>query len=79
MRVLELLERAGTRVIHQENRGLSGARMRGVIETAAPYVQPLDADDMLAPGALRRLADGSTAIPRWAWPGATSASSAKSS
>jgi glycosyltransferase involved in cell wall biosynthesis/O-antigen ligase len=57
LRVLDLLERAGTRVIHQENRGLSGARMRGVIETTAPYVQPLDADDMLAPGALRRLAD----------------------
>jgi len=57
LRVLELLERAGTRVIHQENRGLSGARMRGVVETTAPYVQPLDADDMLAPGALRRLAD----------------------
>lgn len=57
LRVLELLERAGTRVVHQENRGLSGARMRGVIETSAPYVQPLDADDMLAPGAIRRLAD----------------------
>ena len=57
LRVLELLERSGVRVVHQENRGLSGARIRGVIETEAPYVQPLDADDMLAPGALRRLAD----------------------
>jgi glycosyltransferase involved in cell wall biosynthesis/O-antigen ligase len=57
LRVLNLLEKAGTRVIHQENRGLSGARMRGVVETDAPYVQPLDADDMLAPGALKRLAD----------------------
>ncbi|HEV7614845.1 MAG TPA: O-antigen ligase family protein [Solirubrobacterales bacterium] len=57
LRVLELLERAGTRVVRQENRGLSAARIRGVIETDAPYIQPLDADDMLAPGALRRLAD----------------------
>lgn len=57
LRVLSSLEQGGTRVIHQENRGLSGARMRGVIETEAPYVQPLDADDMLAPGALKRLAD----------------------
>lgn len=57
LRVLDLLEQAGTRVVHQENRGLSGARMRGVVETSAPYVQPLDADDMLAPGAIERLAD----------------------
>jgi glycosyltransferase involved in cell wall biosynthesis/O-antigen ligase len=57
LRVLERLEQAGTWVIHQENRGLAGARMRGVVETSAPYVQPLDADDMLPPGALRRLAD----------------------
>jgi glycosyltransferase involved in cell wall biosynthesis len=57
LRVLDVLAGAGTRVIHQENRGLSGARMRGVLETSAPYVQPLDADDMLAPGAIERLAD----------------------
>jgi glycosyltransferase involved in cell wall biosynthesis/O-antigen ligase len=57
LRVLALLEQAGTRVVHQENRGLSGARMRGVIETKAPYVQPLDADDLLASDALRRQAD----------------------
>jgi O-antigen ligase/GT2 family glycosyltransferase len=55
--VLTRLERSGTRVVHQENRGLSGARMRGVVETAAPYVHPLDADDMLAPDALTLLAD----------------------
>jgi glycosyltransferase involved in cell wall biosynthesis len=48
---------AGTKVVRQENRGLSAARMRGVEETVAPYVQPLDADDMLAPGALERLAN----------------------
>lgn len=57
LRALDRLEAAGTRVVHQENRGLSAARMRGVAETAAPYVQPLDADDLLAPGALRLLAD----------------------
>ncbi len=57
LRVLERLQQAGTRVVRQENRGLAGARMRGVVETSAPYVQPLDADDLLAPGALSRLAD----------------------
>jgi glycosyltransferase involved in cell wall biosynthesis/O-antigen ligase len=57
LQVLERLQARGTRVVHQENRGLSGARMRGVVETSAPYIQPLDADDLLTPGALRRQAD----------------------
>jgi len=55
--VLADIERAGTRVVHQENTGLSGARMRGVHETSAPYVYPLDADDLAEPGSLARLAD----------------------
>jgi glycosyltransferase involved in cell wall biosynthesis len=57
---LELLRRLladGVRVIRQENRGLAAARMVGVAATSAPYVQPLDADDLLAPGALSALAD----------------------
>jgi glycosyltransferase involved in cell wall biosynthesis len=54
---LHRLETEGVHVVHQENRGLSRARMRGVAETAARYVLPLDADDRLAPGALERLAD----------------------
>jgi O-antigen ligase len=57
LRVLAQLEATGAKVVHQENRGLSAARMRGVAETTAPYIQPLDADDMIAPDALQRLAD----------------------
>jgi glycosyltransferase involved in cell wall biosynthesis/O-antigen ligase len=57
LEVLARLRATGRRVIRQENGGLSAARMRGVTETTAPYIQPLDADDMLAPGALQRLAD----------------------
>jgi glycosyltransferase involved in cell wall biosynthesis len=54
---LEALERDGIRVVRQENRGLAGARMTGVAATSAPYVQPLDADDLVVPGALALLAD----------------------
>ncbi|MBV8257542.1 MAG: glycosyltransferase family 2 protein [Actinobacteria bacterium] len=57
LEVLDELEREGTRVIRQENAGLSAARMRGVAETTAPYVYPLDGDDLVEPGSLAVLAD----------------------
>jgi glycosyltransferase involved in cell wall biosynthesis len=54
---LRELEAEGITVVRQPNGGLSAARMAGVAATTAPYVYPLDADDVLAPGALARLAD----------------------
>jgi glycosyltransferase involved in cell wall biosynthesis len=51
------LERKGTRVVRRPNGGLSAARMTGLDATTAPYVFPLDADDLLGEGALARLAD----------------------
>jgi glycosyltransferase involved in cell wall biosynthesis len=54
----------GVRVIHQENRGTSSARMTGLAATRAPYVFPLDGDDVLEPGALAALADALDAQPR---------------
>ncbi len=57
LRVLAKLEEDGVHVVHQENRGLSAARMAGVAATSAPYVLPVDADDALAPGAIAALAD----------------------
>src|SRR6185503_976475 len=60
---LEELERDGVRVVHQPNSGLSAARMAGVAATTARYVYPLDADDVLSPGALARLADALDANP----------------
>src|SRR5260221_9786491 len=57
------LEREGIRVLHQENQGLPKARMAGVAATTAPYVFPLDADDVVLPGALTTLADALDADP----------------
>lgn len=63
LHVLEGLRARGLRVVRQENRGLASARMTGVGATSAPYVQPLDADDLLAQGALTALADALDANP----------------
>lgn len=63
LRILDAVEARGVRVVHQDNAGLSAARMRGVVETTAPYIHTLDSDDMLAPGALRVLADALDASP----------------
>jgi glycosyltransferase involved in cell wall biosynthesis len=55
--VTERLEAAGICVIHQVNEGPAPARMAGVGATKADYVFPLDADDLIAQGGLKRLAD----------------------
>jgi glycosyltransferase involved in cell wall biosynthesis len=55
--VYERLEGAGMRIIHQVNQGPAPARMTGVRATGADYVFPLDADDLVAAGGLRRLSD----------------------
>jgi glycosyltransferase involved in cell wall biosynthesis len=63
LRILDQLERESVHVVHQANAGLSAARMAGVAACRAPYVQPLDADDRLAPGVLGPLADTLDANP----------------
>lgn len=55
---LRRLEEGGVRVVrHEENRGLPAARTTGLAATNAPFVFPLDADDLAVPGSLGRLAD----------------------
>jgi glycosyltransferase involved in cell wall biosynthesis len=61
--VLDGLERDGRRVLHQANTGLPGARMAGLAATAAPYVFPLDADDLLVGATLPVMADRLDADP----------------
>lgn len=58
-RALAELETSGAaRIVrHRENLGVSAARMTGVAETTAPYVFPLDGDDVIEAGSLARLAD----------------------
>lgn len=58
LRILEGLKAEGVRVVrHEANRGLSEARNTGLAETAAPYVFPLDADDLAVAGSIARMAD----------------------
>jgi glycosyltransferase involved in cell wall biosynthesis len=61
--VLRRLAGRGVRVLRQANRGPAPARMAGVGATRAEYVLPLDADDRLPPGSLRRLRDELDARP----------------
>jgi len=63
LRALETLRSEGVEVVRRENGGLAAARMTGVAATKAPLVFPLDADDLLLPGALTALADALEATP----------------
>jgi glycosyltransferase involved in cell wall biosynthesis len=63
LRLLDQLERAGVRVIRQENQGQAAAGMTGVRASSAPYVMRFDADDLLEPGAVAALADALDAAP----------------
>src|ERR1700722_7726663 len=62
-RVLDDLAGPGVTIVHQDNAGLSAARMAGVRATTAPYIYNLDADDLAAPGALQAMASRLDAEP----------------
>lgn len=58
------LEAEGVRIVYQPtNRGLSAARMAGVAATSAPFIFPLDADDLAVPASLTVMADRLAAAP----------------
>ena len=48
-------EQGNIRVIHQPNRGLSGARNTGIAAATGEYIQFVDSDDFLAPNVLGSL------------------------
>jgi glycosyltransferase involved in cell wall biosynthesis len=63
--LLERLREEGVRVErHDRNQGLSAARMTGVRASGAPFVFPLDSDDLAVPGALVAMADRLEREPR---------------
>jgi glycosyltransferase involved in cell wall biosynthesis len=62
--VLDGLRDEGVEVVSQANTGLPGARMAGLAATSAPYVFPLDADDLLEPATLPAMADALDADPQ---------------
>lgn len=57
------LARSGVAILRGERRGLAAARMAGVCATSAPYIYPLDADDLLLPGSLSMLANALDGAP----------------
>jgi glycosyltransferase involved in cell wall biosynthesis len=64
IQVMDQLRETSVHVVRQENGGLSSARMAGVRASSARYVQPLDADDRLAPHSIADLADALDADPQ---------------
>jgi glycosyltransferase involved in cell wall biosynthesis len=62
--LLDRLSNGGVRILRQANSGVASARMAGVYATSARYIYPLDADDLIAPGALTPLADALDGDPR---------------
>ena len=51
------------RVIHQDDRGVSGARNSGLAAADSDYIVFLDSDDALRPGALQAALDAQNAAP----------------
>ncbi|MDX6486175.1 MAG: hypothetical protein QOF43_1328 [Gaiellaceae bacterium] len=61
---LDRLRGEGVRVLrHDRNEGVPAARMTALGATSAPFVFPLDADDVLFPGSLAAMADRLDAEP----------------
>lgn len=54
---LEQRCRAPVKLIHQENRGLAGARNTGIRHATGDWILPLDCDDQLEPNALESYAE----------------------
>lgn len=63
--VVDDLASTAVQVVRQpENRGLGAARTAGLEASRAPYVFPLDADDLAIPGTFAAMADRLESAPR---------------
>ena len=56
LRLLKSIDMPNVRVIHQDNRGLGGARNEGIRSSKGRYIYFLDADNVLRPDCLSKLA-----------------------
>ena len=64
VKALDRLAKEEFRVIHHDrNQGLVATRITGLRATSAPYVFPLDADDLAVAGSLSQMADSLDAEP----------------
>jgi|GEM_PF-2925595 len=63
VRRLEQVCQGPVRLIHQENRGLSGARNSGIRQAIGDWIVPLDCDDALEPDALEAYAEAISGAP----------------
>ena len=52
--IFKTLNYPKTKIIHQENEGLVGARNKGISLAKGKYILPLDADDKISPCALEK-------------------------
>src|SRR5262245_8318750 len=55
IRLLQTINMVGVRVIHQDNRGLGGARNTGIRNARGKYIYFCDADNVLYPECLSKL------------------------
>ena len=63
LRALEQIPERDARVVRRAQGGPPAARRTGLAATSAPFVFPLDADDLLEPGSLSELADKLEEVP----------------
>lgn len=55
--ILERIEGDGWRILHQQNQGLAQARNNGIKASSGQYILPLDSDNLIAEGFIKKALD----------------------